>query len=334
MKIALRMPNWLGDAVLALPALHSLRQAFPEAEIHAVTRGWGPDLLEGHPSLNGIIPLPEDRDLKALRTSGTGLKKLGFDRGILLTNSFSSAFLFFLAGIPERWGYARDGRGILLTRAVPFKGRDGNLHQTDFYLHLLRSLGIEPAGFGPGLVSSKEDAAWADTALENWGAASGRPLVILSPGAAYGPAKRWPADRFAGLARKLRDEAGAAVAVIGESGDAAAAALILEALDGRGLDLTGQTTLSRLIAVVRHARLVVTNDSGPLHIADAVGVPIVALFGPTNPAATGPRRGPAAVLKKEVPCWPCLYRACPYDHRCMTRIEVEDAFEACRQLIA
>ncbi|MDW7760843.1 MAG: lipopolysaccharide heptosyltransferase II [Acidobacteriota bacterium] len=334
MKIALRMPNWLGDAVLALPALHSLRRAFPEAEIHAVTRSWGPDLLEGHPSLNGVIPLPEARDLKALRTSGTALKTFGFDRGILLTNSFSSAFVFYLAGIPERWGYARDGRGILLTRAVPFKNRDGVRHQADFYLHLIQALGIEPAGLGPGLISNENDTAWADEVLEKWGDAVDRPLVVLCPGAAYGPAKRWPADRFAALARRLREEAGAAVAVVGESGDAAAAALILEALDGHGLDLTGQTTLSRLIAVLRRARLVVTNDSGPLHIADAVGVPLVALFGPTNPAATGPRRGPAAVLKKEVPCWPCLYRSCPYDHRCMTRIEVEEAFEACRQLIA
>lgn len=334
MKIAVRMPNWLGDAVLALPALHSLRQAFPEADIQAVTRGWGPDLLTGHPSLNGVIPLPEARDLKALRTSGANLKKRGFDRGILLTNSFSSAFLFYLAGIPERWGYARDGRGILLTRAVPFNSRDGILHQADFYLHLLRSLGIEPADFGPGLVSNEEDSAWAGAVLENWGAASGSPLVILSPGAAYGPAKQWPPDRFAGLARKLREEAGAAVAVVGEAGDNAAAALILEALDGHGLDLTGQTTLGRLIAMIRRARLVVTNDSGPLHLADAVGVPIVALFGPTNPAATGPRRGPSAILKEEVPCWPCLYRSCPYDHRCMTRIEVEDACKACLRLLS
>lgn len=334
MKIAVRMPNWLGDAVLALPALHSLRQAFPDADIQAVTRGWGADLFSDHPSVDGVVPLPEARDLKALRTAGSGLKKLDIDLGILLTNSFSSAFLFYVAGIPARWGYARDGRGLLLTRAVPYKTPDTVLHQSDYYLHLLKALDIEPSGFGPGLVTTEEDWAWAAAALENGGHASGVPLVVFSPGAAYGPAKKWPAERFAALARKLRDEAGASVAVVGDAGDTETASLILEALGGCGLDLTGRTTLRRLIAVIRRARVFVTNDSGPMHIADALGVPIVALFGPTNPTATGPRRGPSVILKKEVPCWPCLYRSCPYDHRCMTRIAVEDAFEACRRLLS
>ena len=335
MKLVVRMPNWIGDAVMALPVLESLAASGPEPdfEVWAAGEPWVGDLLPARLGVRGALTLPRTRGLKELRAATDALKAHRFEAGLLLTNSFGSALALRLAGIPERWGYARDGRGLLLTRRVPAKAGSQPRHQRDLYLDLLSGLGFRTISPGIGLNVSEEERAAADRTLEAAGCDLSRPLVILNPGAAYGPAKRWPAERFAELGRLFRSRAGADILLVGSAGERELAEAVAAAVGGPVMNLAGRTSLRELAALIGQGRLFVTNDTGPMHIADALGTPILALFGPTDPVVTGPGRARAAVLKIDVPCWPCLYRKCPYDHRCMTGIAPEDAFEAGRELL-
>jgi heptosyltransferase-2 len=169
--------------------------------------------------------------------------------------------------------------------------------------------------------------------LEAEGVDRRRLLAVFNPGASYGPAKRWPADRFAALADRLAAERNAQVILTGAAGEADIAAAVAAAMKTKPINLAGRTTLRRLLAVIAEAALFVTNDTGPMHMANALRVPIVAVFGPTEPVATAPFHQPARVLKKEAPCWPCLYRQCPFDHRCMTAITPDEAFAACAETL-
>ena len=328
MKIVVRMPNWIGDAVMALPVLDALQSNFPQAELWAAAREWVGDLFSPEHGIKGLVPLPQVRDLKSLRQASSRLRKYGFDIGLLLTNSFSSALVFRLAGIPERWGYARDGRGFLLSRSVPLKNGDPTRHQTDTYKDLLAGLGIEVSSCTVDLHISEEEKAAAGKAMTEAGRDPTRPLVVLNPGAAYGPAKRWPAERFANLARLFQARKNAEILLVGAAGETDIAASIASGLERKPLDFTGKTSLRQLMGLISLGRVFVTNDTGPMHIADALGVPVVAIFGPTDPKASGPSRRPSVVLKTAVPCWPCTYRSCPYDHRCMNGIGPEEVFSA------
>lgn len=332
-KIVVRMPNWIGDAVLAGPSLRALRLRHPEAEIRAAGRPWLSDLFSGTGLVHGAVPLADGGGYRASRADGAALRAGGFDAGLLLTNSFGTALAFFLAEIPERWGYAREGRGFLLTRRVKVPA-DPRLHQRDYYLNLLAGLGQASGPAAPvELTVTPEERASARRALEAAGRRAGRPLVAFGVGAAYGPAKRWPAGRFAELAVRFAGDPGADVLLLGSPGESGIAEEVAAHAGRPLLDFAGRTTLREMMALLSLAGLFVTNDSGPMHIAGALGVPVTAIFGPTDPAATGPVAAPAAVVRREAPCWPCLYRTCPYDHRCMTRIEADDVFAAARPLL-
>jgi len=328
MKIVVRMPNWIGDALFALPALESLKAAHPEAEIWLAGNAWIKALIAGEDA-EKIIIMPDLRKWKAVRAAARTLKARRFDIGLLLTNSFSSALLFSAAGIPQRWGYRGDGRGWLLTKSRPKKAEDPPSHMVYYYLRLLEELGMKTLPPEIRLSVSAEDRERARKRLAGFGADLKKPLVVLNPGAAYGPAKRWPASRFAELSRLLQDGKGAQLALTGAPEDAPAAEEISAALSKKPLNLAGRTTLEELLGVISQAAVFVTNDTGPMHIANALRVPVVALFGPTDPRATAPFHSPATVLRKEdIPCWPCLNRVCPFDHRCLLRISAVEVFEA------
>ncbi|MBM3285094.1 MAG: lipopolysaccharide heptosyltransferase II [Candidatus Aminicenantes bacterium] len=333
MKIVVRIPNWIGDAVLALPALESLRHNFPRASLSIAAKNWVKDLFV-HNSLGAdVIPLPDNNDAKTIWTTAQALKARKFDIGFLLTNSFSSAFLFYLARIPKRWGYATDGRAVLLTKSVASKPDGSSRHQVQYYLGLLRRLGLETIEprlkipVPPGSAEAARDRLIALGLGQN-----NKPLVIMSPGASYGPAKRWPAPFFGRLAALLEEKKGAEVLIVGSGEEAEIAATIRSSMARKPAILTGTTTLSELLGLISQATLFISNDTGPMHIANGLGVPVVAIFGPTDPAVTGPFQKPSAYIKKEVPCWPCFYRECPYDHRCMTGISPEDVLGACEGL--
>ncbi len=333
MKIIVRLPNWIGDTVLALPALRSLRAAYPEAEIWLAAHPWIKELFDSFSLIQGCFPIPDKSNLRKLKETSALIKQQCFDLGLLFTNSFSSAFLFYLARIPERWGYVRDGREILLTKTVRPQRKEPPLHQVDYYLSLLSQLGIstqaESLSLDNGWVQKKEVASL----LAKHRISSKKPLIILHPGAAYGPAKRWPAAHYSRLADLLQERLDAQVAITGSNNDFLLAEEIQRPLKKKPVSFCGKTSLPLLASLIREASLFITNDTGPMHIANALKIPVVALFGPTDPRVTGPYQPPAAVLKKEVACWPCHYRQCPFDHRCLVSISPEEVLNACRQFI-
>lgn len=333
MKIAVRVPNWIGDSILSIPAITSLRENFPDAQIWVAACEWVKEIFAPFDFIDRIISLPSQNDLKSLRISAQTLKELDFDVGLLLTNSFSSALLFYLAKIPERWGYVRDGRGFLLTKRVPQRNQGDYSHQVHYYLSLISGLGLQTSSPRLSLPIPHEDRKKAKALLSSLNADEKKPLVILNPGAFYGSAKRWPASKYAALATFLQEKNQAEILIIGSLNEVSLAEAIADAMKKTPLLLTGKTTLRELAALISHAALLITNDSGPMHIANALSTPLVAIFGPTDPRRTGPLQEPSVVFKKEVPCWPCAYRDCPFDHRCMMNIEIEEVFQACQPFL-
>jgi heptosyltransferase-2 len=328
MKIAVRVPNWIGDAVLSLPALSSLQANYPGSEILVIGRDWVKDLFAAGTPAKGVIGLENDRSLRGMRASARILRGMNFDVGLLLTNSFGSALLFSLARIPERWGYQRDGRGWLLTRGVPSADDAPVVHQAEYYLRLIRGLGLKTVPPAISLSLTPADKKAGRAKLDSLGLKKTKPIVLLNPGAAYGPAKRWPAASFAALGTRLQSKHHARIVIVGSPGEAGLAAEVASAMRPKPLVLSGRTTLRELLGVLSQADLFITNDSGPMHMANALAVPVIGLFGPTDPSVTGPLQPPSRVIWKGAACWPCYYRKCPFGHECLTSITPDEVLEA------
>ena len=334
MKIVVRAPNWIGDSILSLPALESLKRNFSQAQIWIAAREEIQDLFISLNFVKDVITLPVVNNFKNIKESAKKIKSHHFDISLLLTNSFSSAFLFYLAKIPQRWGYLRDNRGFILTRGVPLKKMDNSpSHQVDYYLNLISALGLQT--FPPELAFplSPEEKNWAKKKLSSLGYKPNKPLVILNPGAYYGPAKRWPASKFAELAKMLQKKKKPEILIVGSPEEVSLAESIASSLDKKPINTAGATTLRQLAALTSFANLFITNDSGPMHMASALRIPVIAIFGPTDPRITGPFHQPSVVVKKDVPCWPCSYRKCPFDHRCMMDIDPEDILEVSQNFL-
>jgi heptosyltransferase-2 len=345
-RILVRATNWLGDAVLSLPALAAIRDRFPGAHIAVLARPWVAGLYRREPFAGEIIPYaptPFRRGslLTAWRdriTLAGALRARGFDCALLLQNAFDAALITALAGIPERIGYARDLRSPLLTRPIPLP-RPGSIppHESFYYLELLRRAGWLdrlPASLTIELRSAPQARA---AGLARF-AAEGidTPIIGLSPGAAFGTAKRWLPERFAASACTLAQRLGATVALHGSPSERQLCESVRALIEGcgvRAMNYAGQTTLEEFIERAAASRLFLTNDSGAMHVACALGVPTVAVFGPTDPAATGPATPLARVVRHPVDCAPCLLRECPIDHRCMTRVQNETVSQAALDLI-
>jgi len=333
MKIIVRAPNWIGDSILAVPAAYSLSRNFPQAQIWIAAKEWVKDLFSSHDFIKGIFPLPDADGFRNLKDSIQKIKSFNFDIGVLLTNSFSSAFLFYLSKIPERWGYSTDGRRVLLTRRVALKKGEDSSHQLNYYLDLISGLGLKTSPPKISLPVTQEEKGKAKEMLLSLNVDLKKPLIILNPGASYGPSKRWHAENYAKLAILLQDRKKAEILITGSKDEAELVESIASFMTKKPLNLAGQTSLRELAGLISNADLFITNDSGPMHIANALKIPVIAIFGPTNPNSTGPFQQPAAVIKKDVPCWPCSYRECPFDHRCMISIDPEEVFEACQKFL-
>lgn len=317
--IAVRAPNWLGDAVLSLPALRDLRAAFPAARLEVVARPAVAPLYGAVPAVDGI------REAKGLRAEVAALR--GFDAGVLFTNSLGTALAMRLAGVTERWGYARDGRRLLLTRAARRPAATGGRSQVFYYRAMLEQIGVATSGAPDASLTCPEP--WRASARALLGA--GERFVGVAPGAAYGGAKRWPAARFAVAAGELAREHGARVVVVGTAAERPAGALLAQQCGA--LDLCGRTSLPELVGVLAEVDLLFTNDSGPMHVATALGTPVVAAFGPTDWRETAPFGGRTAIAREPVECAPCRFRECPIDHRCMERLEPARVAATARALL-
>ena len=330
MKILVRATNWIGDAILSLPALRAIRKRYPEADIAVLAKPWVSALYEGERSIDRVIPLrgrPGARDWKAKAALVRRLRREGFDLAILFPNSFESAALVRLAGVKRITGYARDGRGILLTDAIaPPKPGEIPEHERFYYLELLRRAGVIDAIPEVPAIRLDGIAELRAKGEQRFGELGVKiPVIGVSPGAAFGSAKRWLPERFAEVARRLAERWGASVAVFGSAAEKELSDSVARAAGGRSF--AGATTLSEFIAMTAACRMFLTNDSGAMHIASALAVPTATVFGPTNDKATGPLGEAAIVVREPVDCAPCGLRECPIDHRCMTRVTAERLVE-------
>jgi heptosyltransferase-2 len=349
-RIVILAPNWLGDAVMALPAIDDVRRRFPRAKLTVAARPSVARLYTMSPSVDEVLELRwrgRITEAGALGRDMAQLRRLQPDLAILLPNSFASAWLARGSRAKERWGYAADMRSLMLTRAVARPS--GGMHQGAYYQHLVRELGIPNGPLEPRVVVPEHARAEARTLLaERWDGV--RPLVVLAPGAAYGTAKQWLPEHFATLVTELVSASGAHCVLVGSGADAKATAAIQSHLSSRGgsldpappfqnvlaqvSDLCGRTSLESLAGVLTFAQACVSNDSGAMHLAAAVGAPLTALFGPTNERETAPlpHAGVVAnVLIHPVSCRPCMLRECPIDHPCMRDLEPSRVYAAVRQ---
>ena len=308
-EILVRGANWIGDAVMTLPALAALRDHFPQARLTVMTRPWAAGVYQGQAGTARVMtyePAGRHRGLRGILALTRELAH--FDLALLFQNAFSAALFPALARIPERWGYARDGRSWLLTRAVRIKPGDLAVHQVFYYLNLLEKLGI-PAPYRPPRLTLDEPAE-AENLLASAGLGAGRPFLALAPGAAFGPAKRWPEACFARAARLILESRPGGVVILGGPDEAPVATRLEEMLPKPKLNLAGRTNLKTAMAVLSRAYLLLTNDSGLMHLGGALDVPLAAVFGPTDPAATAPL-GPSRLIRSRAACAPCLKRVCP-----------------------
>jgi len=341
-KIMVRATNWVGDAVISLPALEALRERFPHTEIVLVAKPWVSELYSHHPAVNRQIVYDADgkhRGARRFRQLIDALRAEAFDAAILLQNAFHAAWMAWRARVPVRLGYARDGRAALLTDAIEVPPSAAYGHQAYYYLQLLFRAGVidkpEPARpiTEARLVLENAERAWAANHLRLLGLEGPRFLVGLNPGAFFGPAKRWLPDRFAALADRLIGALHADVLIFGSPAERPLAEQIARAMKHTPTIVAGETTLRQFMALLAQCRLVVTNDSGPMHLAAALGLAVVAIFGSSDERATGPMSSRARVVKHNVPCSPCLLRECPIDFRCMMGLTVEDVYRAALELV-
>jgi heptosyltransferase-2 len=256
-----------------------------------------------------------------------GLRRERFDLVILLQNAFEAALMAVVAGIPRRAGYRTDGRGLLLNAGVPAVDKKHGLHHVDYYLQMLRQLGLAVGNRQLCLALTPEEEQWAVGCL-----GPGAWLAV-NPGASYGSAKRWFPERFAVVADELAAEYGVKVVLTGGPGEREIGADIERSMRRPPLNLIGRTSVRELMAVLARCRLMVTNDSGPMHIAAAFGVPTVAIFGPTDHTTTSPLGDRCRIVRNAVDCAPCLLRECPVDHRCMELVTTDAVLNAAYELL-
>ena len=315
---------------MALPALRAVRGRFPEAEIAIVARPYVGDIYRGQEICNQLIAY----DPKGLHAGFSGRERLAaelraqkFDTALLLQNAFDAAWLAWRANIPERIGYARDGRSLLLTKAVPVP-RHGEIpaHEKFYYLQLVRRAGwldsFEDESF-IGLNVTEEKQRSAAEFLVRTGVRQGVRRIAIGAGASFGSAKCWPPSRFAGAANRLQSESDADVILFGTAAEAGVSAAICAEMRRPPIDLTGKTAIADLPALLSQCHLFIGNDSGAMHVAAAVGLPVVAVFGPTDPFGTAPVTPRLSVVQQKPYCSPCFLRRCPTDHRCMTAITAD-----------
>lgn len=341
-KILVRATNWIGDAVISLPALEALRARFPEAEIALVAKPWVSDVYRHHPAFDRLIlydPEGKHRGIAGFAKLIHELREEQFDTAVLLQNAFHAAWMAWRARIPERIGYARDGRERLLTRSPEAPPPAAYVHQAYYYLHLLFRAGIIERPEPPRpleqvrLTVQHEEKNWALRRLEALGLHGPRFLIGIVPGASFGPAKRWPAQRFAELADRLIAALSADALIFGSPAERDLAEEVAQEMEHTPVVVAGETTLRQAMALLENCRLVVTNDSGPMHVAAALALPVVAVFGPTDASATGPLGPYARVVQYQVECSPCGFRSCPIDFRCMENVSVDMVHRAGLELI-
>ncbi len=337
MKILIRATNWLGDAIMALPALRAIRGRFPDAKISILARPYVADTYRGQSICDELISY----DPKGVHAGISGRERLAqdlrvqnFEVALLLQNAFDAAWIAWRAGIPERVGYARDGRSLLLTKKIPVpKLGEIPAHEQFYYLELLRRAGWINSLPGESFITldvSEDRRRQAEKTLSSAGARPNAARIAIGAGASYGSAKCWPPDRFADFVNRFRLHTDADVILFGTAAEQKVSDTIAAGIRGPSISLVGKTAIAALPALLSRCQLFVGNDSGAMHVAAAVGLPVVAIFGPTDPHGTAPITPRCTVVQEKPYCSPCFLRTCPIDHRCMTSVRPEAVEAAAR----
>ena len=337
-NIIVRMPNWIGDAVMCLPALMDLRDHLPHARITLLARPTIGGMLSGHPGVDEVMVYShqfEHKGLSGLFNLVRLVRKKQFDQAILFQNAFEAAVIAWAAGIPSRIGYATDGRSCLLSKSVPRPDRSA-VHHTSYYQRLVKAISHSPGkNRSPQLFLPPEVKGACVRRFPEVFFSSDSLLIGINPGSVYGSAKRWMPERFAEVGdtlieRLTGDFPGTPLArcvLIGGKGEELLGQNIARRMRYEPIVLSGRTTIQELMGVLTRCSVLITNDTGPMHVAQALGVPVAAVFGSTDPCATGPYGQSQGVIKASVRCAPCFLRACPIDHRCMTQVSVEQVVD-------
>ncbi|MBU0961210.1 MAG: lipopolysaccharide heptosyltransferase II [Proteobacteria bacterium] len=371
-KILIRSTNWIGDAVMTTPAVHTIRENFPKAEITMLAVPWVADIFRLSPDVDKVLVYDKKHlyqgKIKGPLNLARDLKPLGFDAAILLQNAFEAAFLAKMAGIPVRAGYKRDGRGILLTHGVKISDAIRKKHQVHYYQNMLAGLGLtlgpdhlrlplpeELEGWAKGFVDclrhqnpvSRHDQQSVNKpsgptelkSLNSEGVAV--PVIGFNPGAAFGPAKRWPTEKFGQLAALIAHhygESGCVIMIFGTEADTEAAREIRQfavRTPHHVFDMTGKTSLKQAMALIKSCDVFVSNDSGLMHVAAGLGTPTIAIFGSTNHITTGPYSKNSIILRREMTCSPCLQTHCPQGHlNCLESIKATDVYEEVARMLS
>lgn len=335
-RIVVRGTNWVGDAVMTVPALRELRRLFPDAHITLATRSWAQGLFADADFIDNI-QVHEGTGLRSVVHQVRIWQKRPFDLAVLFPNSLEAALVAALSRVPVRTGYATEGRQRLLTHPLQLPEWRTSRHEIFYYLNIVEQLvgsdyhAAQPDG---SLTVGEARKAEARSLLRSHGVAGDRQLVALCPGSINSRAKRWPAERYAVLADRLINELGADVLLIGSQGETEVTLDVTNAMRRKPTILTGQTSLAQLVNVLSLVDLLVTNDTGPAHIASALNRPTLVIFGPTNPLTTRPYSESGQIMMVPPECAPCMLRDCPIDHRCMTAITPENVFHRSAMVLA
>jgi heptosyltransferase-2 len=333
MKILVYLPRSLGASILALPCLRSLQENFPAACISILPPEKYAQLFFTITPDYAVVNLPEFKEIAGLQKASSRLKKMNFELGLLLDESFASALLFYLARIPQRWGYDREGRGFMLSKRIGLKAADPQLHLKYHYLNILERLGLKVEDRPYHLNLPENCLRAGQTRLRQAGLDPESPIVLIKPGSSFGPARVWPLSYQVELVNKLGNNS-YQVVLLGSEASQDTSRKIMTQIDGRAADLSGNLSLDEAAGILALARVYLGNDSGLTLLANFLGIPVVGLYGPTDPHLCGPVQAPAVALKKSVPCSPCSYRSCPYDHRCLKNISVDEVLEAISAFLA
>ena len=348
MKIMIRVPNWVGDAVMAVPALRELRRIFAVSHITFVARPSLFGLFEGEGLADDLIATAQAKGLKAASlfiSEARRLRRERFDLAVLFQNAFGAALLAKTAGARNVAGYPTDGRRMLLDTVVPFKPDYKTSHQVFHYLNIAAHLEQDFRGESlidmsnqsrcqPRLNVSEQQMENARRILSEFGITSRDPIAVISPGATNSRAKQWLAERFAETADMIAERDGFQTVIVGAPGDSEVARETVRYMRTSSVMIAGRTSIAELKAVLACSSLVVSNDTGTAHVSAALSVPTVVVFGPTEHFATRPLSEMAMVVRHPVECAPCMLRDCPIDHRCMTRVEVKDVYQAAKNSLA
>jgi heptosyltransferase-2 len=335
-RILIRGTNWIGDVIMSLPAISAVRETLPHARISVLAKPWVTDIYRLSPDVDEVIlfqsPGIHDGIRGKLRLASE-IKNRNFDLALLLQNAIEAAIIAWLARIPVRAGYNSDGRGLLLTHSVQRTREIKTIHQVGYYLEMVKALGFHGGKRNITLRINDDLRTRSGELRKQYNVKDEGPLVGIAPGAQYGPAKMWYPQRFAAVADRLADEFLADVILFGSREDRERTTLVTEYARHNLINMAGETGLAEAISLIAGCDLFISNDSGLMHLAGALDIPLVAIFGSTNPLTTSPLGDKSVVVHRDVDCSPCLKKTCPTDFRCMDLIGIDDVYGEAKRLL-